>query len=61
LLTIQSINPIGQIIELAHQVIVFGTVPPIFDWIYVSLMVFGIFFTGYFMFHKLEKNIVEII
>lgn len=61
LLSIQSINPIGQIIELAHNVVVFGTIPPLLDWVYTSLIIFGIFFFGYFMFHKLEKNIVEII
>ena len=61
LLTIQSINPIGQVIELAHSVVVFGTIPPILDWVYTSSIIFGIFFAGYFIFHKLEKNIVEIL
>ena len=61
LLTIQSINPIGQIIELTHKVVVFGTIPPIIDWVYASSMSFGIFFIGYAVFHKLEKNIVEIL
>jgi ABC-type polysaccharide/polyol phosphate export permease len=61
LLSIQSINPVGQLIELTHKVVVFGTVPVIMDWVYTSAISFGIFFVGYAVFHKLEKNIVEII
>ena len=61
LLSIQSINPLGQMIELTHKVVVFGTVPSMLDWVYVSAISFGIFFIGYAVFHKLEKNIVEII
>ena len=61
LLSIQSINPVGQIIELTHKVIVFGTVPPLFDWMYTASFCLGIFFVGFYVFHKLEKNIVEII
>ena len=61
LLSIQNINPVGQIIELTHKAIVFGTVPPLFDWTYTTTFCFGIFLLGYVVFHKLEKNIVEII
>ena len=61
LLSIQNINQVGQIIELTHKAIVFGTVPPLFDWTYTTTFCFGIFLLGYVVFHKLEKNIVEII
>ena len=61
LLTIHSINPLGQVIELTHNVIVFGIIPPLLDWVYTTSIIFGIFFVSYFIFHKLEKNIVEII
>ena len=61
LLSIQSINPLGQIIELTHQVVVFGTIPSLIDWTYTTSIIFGIFFVGYAIFNKLEKNIVEII
>jgi len=59
LLDIMKFNPVGQIIELAHQVVVFGQVPPIGDWLYTSAFVFGIFFFGFAIFSKFEKKAVE--
>lgn len=58
LLNIQQINPLGQIMEIAHKV-VFGEIPPIGDWLYSAFLVSVIFFVGYFIFHKLENKIVE--
>ena len=58
LLNIQQINPLGQIMEIAHKVI-FGEIPPIGDWLYSAFLVLAIFFAGYFIFHKLENKIVE--
>ena len=54
-----AINPIGQIIELAHSLVVYGTIPPIQDWAYTSVFVGAIFFGGYFIFKRLEKRISE--
>jgi len=57
-LFIQSINPLGQIIELAHKV-VFGQIPPIGDWLYTTAIVFGILGIGYAAFQRFQKNILE--
>jgi len=59
LLQIHSINPIGQLIEISHQLVVDHQIPPLGDWVTVSLYVFGIFFFGFFVFHKFEARIVE--
>ena len=59
LLEIQKISPIGQIIELAHQIVVYGEYPALQDWAYTASLVFVIFFGGYFIFKKFESNIVE--
>jgi len=58
-LGIHSINPVGQIIELAHQIVVFNKIPPLEDWLYVTLFVFGFLFVGYAIFHKYEKRVTE--
>jgi len=59
LLEIHKINPIGQIIELAHKVVVFGEVPVLSDWFYTSAIILGIFFFGYALFQKYEHKVVE--
>ena len=59
LLEIQKINPIGQIIELAHKIVVFGEVPPLNEWLYTTAFVFGILFFGYAVFQKCQLKIVE--
>ena len=59
LLTIHSINPIGQIIELGHKIVVFGEVPPIADWVYTGIFVSVIFIVGYTIFQKFEGRTVE--
>ena len=58
LLSIQEINPLGQIIELAHQ-LVFHEIPEINDWLYTSTIVFSILGLGYVFFKKFENNVVE--
>lgn len=55
----QSINPVGQLIELNHRIIVFGEIPPLSEWLYASVFVFGILFFGYAIFRKYEKRIIE--
>lgn len=59
LLQIHSINPVGQLIEITHQLVVDHQIPPLGDWVTVSLYVFGIFFFGFFVFQKFESRIVE--
>jgi len=59
LITIQQINPFGQVIELAHKVIVFGQIPPIEEWAYTTIFVLGILFFSFTIFQKFEKKVVE--
>jgi len=59
LLEVQKINPLGQIIELAHQVVVYGIVPPLNEWLYTAAFVFGILFFGYAIFHRCQLKMVE--
>ena len=59
LLTIHSINPLGQIIELAHEVVIGRTIPPVEDWAYAILLISILFSVGYTVFHKLQNKIAE--
>lgn len=58
LLEIQKINPLGQLMEIAHK-IVFNEIPPLNDLLFTTLYVLAILFTGYFLFQKFEKKIAE--
>jgi len=59
LLEIQKINPLGQIIEITHQLVVFNQIPPLSEWLYTSAFVFAILGFGYIIFRKYENKIVE--
>jgi len=59
LLMIHRFNPVGQILELGHNIVVFGKIPPLYDWIYASLFVIIIFFIGFGLFQKFESKIAE--
>ena len=59
ILEIHKINPLGQIIELAHKLVIDGQIPPLNDWLYSTLFVIGVLFVGYFVFSKFEERIVE--
>ena len=59
LLEFHKINPVGQLIELAHQVVVFGTVPDISDWAYSIIFVAIVVIFGYALFQKFEDKIVQ--
>jgi len=61
LLVIQQINPVGQLIEISHALVVYKEVPPLSDWLYTTAFVFAIFFVGYFVFQKYENKIGEMI
>jgi len=58
LLEIQKINPLGQLLEIAHK-LVFGQEVLLSEWLYTSGFIFGILFLGYYVFRKYEKTIVE--
>ena len=59
LLVIQQINPIGQLIEIAHALVIYKEVPPLSDWLYTTVFVFAILFVGYFVFQKFEHKVAE--
>ena len=59
LLEIHKINVLGQIIELAHKIIVFGEIPPLYDWIYTTSIVVGILIVGFGLFKKFENKVAE--
>jgi len=59
LLIIQKINPIGQLIEIAHALVIYKEIPPLSDWLYTLVYVLVIFFVGYFIFRKFEDRITE--
>lgn len=59
LLLIHRINPLGQLIEITHQIVLYNTIPPIYDWMYTTAIVLGIFFTGFVIFQKLKNTIME--
>lgn len=59
LLDIHAINPVGQLIELAHKIVVFNEIPPLQDWLYSTAFVLTFLFLGYAIFRKYEKRFTE--
>jgi len=59
LLGIQKINPLGQLIEINHKLVIYGEIPNISDWLYTSGIIFAIFFVGYAVFQKFQIKTVE--
>jgi len=59
LLQVQKINPLGQLIEISHKLVINGEIPSLNDWIYTTFFILAIFFLGYLVFQKLDKKIVE--
>ena len=58
LIEIQKINPLGQLIEIAHK-LVLGNYPTLNDWLYTASIIFVIVFVGFALFKKYEKTISE--
>jgi len=59
LMQIQQINPLGQLIEIAHHLVIYGQIPAFTDWLYTSIFVLAIFFSGFFVFRIFENKITE--
>ena len=59
LMQIHKINPLGQLIELAHSLVIDGQIPSLSEWLYTTLFVLAIFFSGYFVFKKFENKVKE--
>jgi len=55
---IHFFNPLGRIIEIAHNV-VFNEIPPYEEWLIGTGYVLVIFFVGYYVFQKFERNVAE--
>ncbi len=61
LLSIQKINPLGQLIEISHKLVIDGEIPALSEWLYTTTFIVAIFFFGYFIFQKLEGKIPEVL
>jgi ABC-type polysaccharide/polyol phosphate export permease len=59
LLDFQKFNVLGQIIELAHKVVVFGQIPSLNEWLYTTSIIIAIFFVGFGLFKKFENKVAE--
>jgi len=59
LLDIQKINPLGQLIEIGHVLVIDGEIPSLNEWLYTTSFILAIFFFGYFVFSRLEDKIPE--
>jgi len=61
LLSIHRFNPVGLILELGHNIVVFRQVPPIDEWLYAATFSFAILFVGYVIFQKYQSRVAEIL
>ena len=52
-------NPLGQLIEIAHKLVIDGQIPQINVWLYTTSLIIIIFLIGYLVFRKLENRIME--
>jgi len=59
LIHIQKINPLGQLIEISHELVIDGEIPPLTEWAYTTSYVLVILFVGFFIFKKFESRTVE--
>jgi ABC-type polysaccharide/polyol phosphate export permease len=53
------LNPMAQLMEMAHNVTLYGTLPSYQDFLYTLGVISLIFLVGYVIFRKMEKRIVE--
>lgn len=59
LIQLHKFNPLGQLIEISHKLVIDGQIPSLEDWIYTSIIIFAIFFLGYFTFQKFQNKVTE--
>lgn len=59
LLWAYSINPIGQIVEIGHKLVVDGEIPAIQEWAYAFFISLIIFAIGYTVFLKFQDRVLE--
>jgi len=53
------LNPMAQLLEMAHNIILYGTLPSYQDLFYTIGVITAIFFVGYFIFKRFETRVVE--
>jgi len=53
------INPVAQILEMAHNSVLYGILPNLSDMVYTVGVTFGILVLGYFTFRHYQFKIVE--
>lgn len=53
------LNPLALIIEMAHKVILFDTIPTVNEYIYVMISSFAVLVIGWALFVKTEAKIAE--
>lgn len=53
------LNPVARLVEMAHNVTLYGTLPSNQDLLYTIGIISLIFFVGYAIFRKMEGRIVE--
>lgn len=56
---IHKINPLGQLIEIAHHIVIFRDIPPLTDWLYTVFLISIVLVVGYSVFQKLKNKMVE--
>lgn len=53
------LNPMAQLIEMAHNATLYGTLPSFQDLSYTIGVILAIFFVGYIIFRRMKDRIVE--
>lgn len=53
------LNPVAQIIDMSHKVVLYGIVPEIDSFLYTGTFCVVVFIVGFIMFQKKSKNIAD--
>ena len=55
------LNPLALLMEMTHDVILFNSIPTIFDFTYVTCISVGLLIVAYILYKKNEKKITELL
>jgi len=53
------LNPVAQLLEMAHQTVLYGTLPSLENVGYTIGVIFGIFILGFFTFRHYQFKVIE--
>ena len=53
------INPVAQLLEMAHQTVLYGTLPSLENVVYTIGVIFGIFILGIITFRHYQFKVIE--